>query len=74
MTLTYQLFTVADGFGYHVTSDDGISLNVRQEYAPGVPGNVVMSEAEAHAHAQALITEREALTGVPDAVDVPDVA
>lgn len=56
MNATYSTYPVPGfpgAYGYEVTSDAGHAE--RQDFAPGMPGRVPMSQAEAEAHAQALV-------------------
>lgn len=66
--MNYEVFPVAGGFGFEVSSADG-SFRVRQETVPGAAGIVRMTEAEAHEYAQAIVVANA--PAVPDAEDAP---
>lgn len=63
---TFPIENAAGAFGYLVECPDS-GLRVRQETAPGVPGLVRMTQAEAEAAAQALIAEIQASMAEPAA-------
>ena len=55
--LTYELFPVADGFGYRIFSDGNIII--QQDYAPDSPGFVEMTVDEATSEARVVIARIE---------------
>lgn len=55
--LTYELFSVEDGFGYRILSDG--NTIVQQDYAPDKPGFVVMTNDAAIFEAQVVIARIE---------------
>lgn len=58
--LNFETIKQADGsFAYKVESPDGL-FRVVQRWTPGVGGKVPMTQAEAQAHAEALIAAVEA--------------
>lgn len=53
---SYQVIDIEGwGYGYVVTAPDGSRLE--QNYKPGVPGRVRMTQSEAETYAQAVVAE-----------------
>lgn len=54
--ITYTVYMLENGYyGYTLAYDDIVFI--RQTFAPGIGGYVPMTEAEAHAYAQAQVAE-----------------
>ena len=73
MQTTITFYPVGTGSGYFIETSAG--HRIRQDYAPGLPGETPMTEAEAEGYAQtdaaALIT---AMTPLDPAEPMPDPA
>jgi hypothetical protein len=55
-TYTKEVFRAGSGYAYRILRNGIIETN--QDFAPGLPGQVVMTEAEANAYADSVINAK----------------